>query len=56
MPVFDEVLASAMREAAASGSLRINSSASPRFMPSATSWAWAPSCRSRSIRRSSAAE
>src|SRR5690625_1725151 len=48
--------ASSSRSAALSGSLRSISSAMPRFMPSATSRACAPSCRSRSIRRSSAAE
>ena len=41
---------------AASGSRPSISSAMPRLMPSATSRACAPSCRSRSIRRSSVAE
>src|SRR6266496_1026535 len=40
---------------ALSGSSSTASSAIPRFMPSATRRAWAPSCRSRSIRRISAA-
>ncbi|REK73547.1 hypothetical protein DX116_08390 [Aeromicrobium endophyticum] len=48
--------ASVSRRAAASGSFSSSSAASPRFMPSATSRACAPSCRSRSMRRSSAAE
>ena len=38
---------------AASGSAASFCSAMPRLMPSATSRAWAPSCRSRSMRRSS---
>ncbi len=41
---------------AASGSCSIRSETRPRFMPRATRRAWAPSCRSRSIRRSSDAE
>ena len=38
------------------GSFSISASIVPRFMPMATSRACAPSCRSRSMRRSSAAE
>ncbi len=41
---------------AASGSVSNSSSAMPRLIDTATSRAWVPSCRSRSSRRSSAAE
>ena len=41
---------------AASGSDSNSSSAMPRLIDTATSRAWVPSCRSRSSRRSSAAE
>ena len=54
--VVDETRASAISAAAAAGSWSTSSCARPRFMPRATSCACAPSCRSRSIRRSSAAE
>ena len=47
--------ASASSACAASGSLSSSSLGQPSFMPIATSRACAPSCRSRSIRRSSAA-
>ena len=47
--------AAATRATAASGSVLISPSVARREMPSAISRAWAPSCRSRSTRRSSAA-
>ena len=50
---FAPVRASASSAIAPSGSVRSFSSAIPRLMPSATRRAWAPSCRSRSILRSS---
>ncbi len=53
--VLDDVRASASSARAWSGSVSSCSSAIARLMPSATSRACAPSCRSRSMRRSSAA-
>ena len=47
--------ASRSSAAAASGSVAISFSARPTFMPTEAIRAWAPSCRSRSIRRTSAA-
>ena len=47
--------ASRSSAAAASGSVLISFSARPTFMPTEAIRAWAPSCRSRSIRRTSAA-
>ena len=52
----DVCRASASSCRACSGSRLRSCSANPRLMPSATNLAWAPSCRSRSIRRISAAD
>ena len=56
-PERDTVVSRASRSsaAAASGSVPISFSARPTFMPTEAIRAWAPSCRSRSIRRTSAA-
>lgn len=53
--VADASLALPSSARAACGSLSSSCSAAPIVMPIATRRAWAPSCRSRSIRRSSAA-